>query len=194
MISKVELYTLGIISHKPMHGYELSNFFDDLGVEVINKMKKSSIYKVLRRLEKADYLTGKYEIESEGHPKKIFSVTKSGKDYFRKQIRTLLLENCPSGREFWMGIKFSHKNFTREEFISILQNKKEKVEKHAKRMLKKKEQAEKRGIIQKFPFYFQPLGRMGKQIHDIQKETIDKLIELARKSENSDTFIKEGKI
>lgn len=190
MISKLELYALGIISHKPTHGYELIKFFENIGLETIADIKKASIYKVLKRLEEEGYLTGKYELDSEGPPKKVYSITEEGHEYFRDQIRTFFFEYCPEAREFWLVIRFIENNLTREEFISLLQKKKEQINKHQQMMQKNMNKALKDGIINSFPFYFKPLNKMGKQIFVLQKKTIDVLIKLAHKPENASTFLK----
>jgi len=192
MISKLELYALGIINHKPTHGYDLIRFFENIGLETLADIKKASIYKVLKRLEEEDYLTGKYELDSEGPPKKVYSITTAGREYFRKQIRTFFFEYCPESKEFWLVIRFIENNITKSEFISLMKKKKEQIKKHEEMMKEKKQNAIENGIFKNLPFYFKPLNKMGKQIFAIQIKTIENLIKLANKPENASTFLEEN--
>lgn len=191
MISKLELYVLGTINHKPSHGYELTKFFENIGLETITHISKPSIYNVLKRLEESGYLEGRYELDSDGPPKKVYSITQEGQQYFREQIRTFFFEYCPEAKEFWLVIRFIENNLTKNEFITLLKKKKKQIINHSEMMKEKKAKAIEDGIFNRLPFYLKPLSKMGKQIFELQKNTIDTLIKLANRPENSSTFIKE---
>lgn len=194
MVSTLELYVLGLISHKPMHGYKLAKFFMNIGIEAFFNIKKPSIYKTLSRLEDENYIEGEYKIEESKPPKKVYSITKQGEEYLREKLREFLFDSSTSIIEFWQALRFADNKLTKKEFINLLKTRKKQLEEHEENMKCKKEIAVEKGIIQKLPFYFEPLTEMGKKIHCIQKETIDKLIKLAKKPENSDIFIKEDEV
>lgn len=72
----LELCVLLLISKKDQYGYELAQ-------NISNKIKvaEGTLYPLLRRLTKEDYLTTYLEESTEGPPRKYYSLTKKGKLY-----------------------------------------------------------------------------------------------------------------
>jgi len=73
----LELIVLTLLNTKPMHGYE-----------IICKLRKtfgvyfgpSTIYPLLNKLEKSEYVTSVWNVDI-GRPKKIYTLTPKGKDF-----------------------------------------------------------------------------------------------------------------
>jgi DNA-binding PadR family transcriptional regulator len=76
---------LGLLSKKPMHGYELKAEFDKT-VGKLWSLNIGQVYATLNRLEKEGYITGKH-IEQETRPnKRIFSITEEGRKEFLRWL------------------------------------------------------------------------------------------------------------
>lgn len=75
----LELCILSLINHKDLYGYELISTLDKWPIIAT---KESTIYPLLRRLLKDEYLTSYWEETQEGlPPRKYYKITSKGKEY-----------------------------------------------------------------------------------------------------------------
>ena len=80
----LEFCILLMIDEKPCYGYELMAKLDKW--EIL-KTKESTIYPLLRRLLKEEFLTSSWQETSEGlPPRKYYSITQKGKDYLHMML------------------------------------------------------------------------------------------------------------
>ncbi len=80
----LEFRILLMIDEKPCYGYELMAKLDKW--EIL-KTKESTIYPLLRRLLKEEFLTSSWQETSEGlPPRKYYSITQKGKDYLHMML------------------------------------------------------------------------------------------------------------
>jgi DNA-binding PadR family transcriptional regulator len=71
---------LGLLTKRPMHGYELKNVFEET-VGTLWELNVGQIYNTLRLLERDDYveLTG-YEQKGRGPARKVYTITEAGRE------------------------------------------------------------------------------------------------------------------
>lgn len=78
----IECLILSVVSHEDSYGYEISQ-----SVKLVAKIKESTLYPILRRLEQGGYLTT-YNREFNGRNRKYYSITEQGKvqlQYLKKE-------------------------------------------------------------------------------------------------------------
>lgn len=100
----LELCVLLLISKKDQYGYELAQNISDK-IEVA----EGTLYPLLRRLTKEEYLTTYLAESTEGPPRKYYSLTEKGRDYmnmlieewqqFSLAVNQFVEEGKSSGRE-----------------------------------------------------------------------------------------------
>ncbi|MGL6197454.1 MAG: PadR family transcriptional regulator [Lachnospiraceae bacterium] len=77
----LEFCILLMISKKACYGYEIINELDNWSILAA---KESTIYPLLRRLLKEEYLTSYWQDTSEGlPPRKYYTITDKGKEYLK---------------------------------------------------------------------------------------------------------------
>jgi len=98
---------IGLLSIKPMTGYDLKTFFDR-SINFFWSAELSQIYRELSKLEKQGYVSSKIE-QQEGRPdKKIYTITEDGERAFLEWLRDFPGNLSPSPRnEFLVRIFFS---------------------------------------------------------------------------------------
>lgn len=74
---------LKILSNKSTYGYQILVFLTEAGFSTV---KESTIYPLLVRLEKKEYITSYYEPSSIGPSRKYFRITQSGLQYLNDFI------------------------------------------------------------------------------------------------------------
>ena len=81
-MSPIDLTILGFLQKKPMSAYELTRHFEFKRVQEWVKIGSPTIYQNVKKLAAKNYLTGKTVKEGEMPEKVIYSITKSGREYF----------------------------------------------------------------------------------------------------------------
>lgn len=78
----MEYCILLLIKHRPCYGYEIMN---ELSTWPITTIKESTVYPLLRRLQKDGCLEAVWEQSSEGlPPRKYYSITDAGRGYLEE--------------------------------------------------------------------------------------------------------------
>jgi PadR family transcriptional regulator PadR len=78
----IECLILSVVSREDSYGYEISQ-----SVKLVAKIKESTLYPILRRLEQGRYLTT-YNREFNGRNRKYYSITEQGRvqlQYLKKE-------------------------------------------------------------------------------------------------------------
>ena len=70
----IEFLTLAIIDREDSYGYEISQT-----IKLAANIKESTLYPILKKLEKAGYMTT-YSQEYQGRKRKYYSITSEGKE------------------------------------------------------------------------------------------------------------------
>ena len=96
VVSKVEVVVLGLLSEEPQHGYGLLERFRSRGMDNWVEVGKASVYQALRRLEQQGLVIGKPEKGAVGPARRVFTISRSGRDRLREGLRERFLEPTPS--------------------------------------------------------------------------------------------------
>lgn len=191
-MNKSDLVVLGFLNRKPMYGYEIIQFTKMHALDVWAGVKMPSIYKALQRLETNKYITGKQVVEGNNPPRKVFTITKKGIQYFREILKYFLGSKSELNVDFWMAISFMAKGISKELFLQLLDQRIDKIIIHIKHHKEECDLPEEEK--KKIPFYIQILMEMGEEMHKAEKRNLIKLKNEILKPENEFVFLKEEEI
>ncbi len=105
-ISDLEASILGLIYEEPQHGYQLEKTIEGWGMRNWTTIGFSSIYYVLKKLEKKELVSSKLE-KVEGKPsRKVFTITPLGREVMKEKLIDLLSWNKKSISPFDLGIAY----------------------------------------------------------------------------------------
>lgn len=79
----IEISLLAILSHGEAYTSDLVNILTERGVLVI----EGTVYPILSRLKKQGYLEYRWEESTQGPPRKYFSLSKTGKEYYQAVLK-----------------------------------------------------------------------------------------------------------
>lgn len=102
--SRVDTFILKSLYEKDGYGYDILNYIDEKTQGHYN-MKQSSIYSVLKRLEKQGYINSYVGDESKGGPRRYYSLSDKGREYLVEEQKQwaytrTLLDNLVSDNPF----------------------------------------------------------------------------------------------
>ena len=78
-MTNAELAVLSLLSEKPRHGYDIEAQIEDRGMRDWTDIGFSSIYAILKKLEKKGWVEAEYaQSVGQGAPRKVYRITTSG--------------------------------------------------------------------------------------------------------------------
>jgi DNA-binding PadR family transcriptional regulator len=89
-ISNAESALLGLLSEEPMHPYKIEQEVKFRDMRFWTELSMSSIYKLLRKLEKDGLVERENRISPENRLQKLYSISKEGTECLKHKIATLL--------------------------------------------------------------------------------------------------------
>ena len=99
-----ETLLIGLLRDGPMHGYEMAKEIERRSRGYF-KLKHSTLYPILHKLEKRGLLRGSWQSPAEGRPRKHYSLTPAGAAYHEQNtsdwrelfaaVQTLIPEVVP---------------------------------------------------------------------------------------------------
>lgn len=105
-----ELALLGFLRQRPMHGYEIyQRLTDPAGLWVIWRMKQSQLYALLDRLEAEGYITATLKPQEARPPRKVFRLTKGGREIFLAWARSPVLHGRDIRLDFLAKFYFARR-------------------------------------------------------------------------------------
>jgi DNA-binding PadR family transcriptional regulator len=104
-MSLSRLAILGALMEKPMHGYELRKYFEHAH-GVFWMINYGSIYPALKKLEEEGHVKGRTEASGPVRGKIIYSITKKGRETFRKMLEDRLKKEAFIRDEFTLHLFF----------------------------------------------------------------------------------------
>jgi DNA-binding PadR family transcriptional regulator len=104
-MSLAKLAILGALMEKPMHGYELKQYFEH-APGVFWMINYGSIYPALKKLEEEGLVKGRAKASGTARPKIIYRITKSGEGTFRKTLKERLKKDAFVRDEFTLHLFF----------------------------------------------------------------------------------------
>ena len=87
-MKNAEMAILSLIAEAPRHGYEIEELIEARGMREWTDIGFSSIYYLLKKLEKGEFITSELQEASRGPARKVYSLTGSG----RAALRTAVVE------------------------------------------------------------------------------------------------------
>jgi DNA-binding PadR family transcriptional regulator len=192
-MSRLDLVVLGFLNRQSMHGYEIIGYFEKRGIEMWTRVKTPSVYKALQRLAKKGYITGEMKQEGNNPPRKVFTITSTGKEYFIETLRSFLWGKgqFQTPFDFWNAFRFIQKNITHAEFLRVLENRELKHEEIGKIMKEKHKQAVECGEMPEFPFYAKIMHNSMRKMKALELEIITEMKAAAMLPENQKDFKEE---
>ncbi|MBD2327001.1 PadR family transcriptional regulator [Alkalinema sp. FACHB-956] len=119
----LELATLGLLTHKPLHGYRLKQQLEQFMSGWIS-VNYGSIYPLLRRLER-DGLVQTLPAPKPPAPeprRKVYAITPKGQQYWREQILDHPYESWVNGRTRFMVKFFFFEQIAPIERVQLLEH------------------------------------------------------------------------
>ena len=90
-----ELLILALLAEEPRHGYEIERVIEERGLRQGIRVGFSSIYSILKQLEKAGFIEGQMELpDGKGPARKVYRLSPSGHQALREG--TLAALSAPS--------------------------------------------------------------------------------------------------
>lgn len=106
IISDLETAILGLLYDEPQYGYQLEKTIEGWGMRNWIQIGFSSIYYVLKKLEKKKLVTSKME-KVEGKPsRKVFTITDLGRKTMKKKLIEVLSWNKKIISPFDLGLAY----------------------------------------------------------------------------------------
>jgi DNA-binding PadR family transcriptional regulator len=106
--SKVEVVVLGLLAEEPLYGYDLLERFRTRSMGFWVEVGKASVYQVLKRLERAGSISGKAQGGTEGPDRRVFRITKLGRDRLRQGVVERLASARPYETDAGVALGFAH--------------------------------------------------------------------------------------
>ncbi len=118
-VSNIEAAILGLLYEQSLYGYKLEKIIEERGMRNWTEIGFSSIYYVLKRLEKKEFITSELESVKGKPSRKIYTTTKKGKLAMEEKVKTLLSENKKILSPLDIGIAYL-KTLKTEEVLECL--------------------------------------------------------------------------
>lgn len=119
ILTNLEVVLLGLISERPMYGYEIEKVIKEKGIRNWVNIGFSSIYAALKKLEGKNLIRSKIEFSDVKPAKKIYSITKEGKITLKREIKEILSTHRKAISDFDLGIA-NLPVLSKEEIIDCL--------------------------------------------------------------------------
>lgn len=107
-LSNAETALLGLLSEEPMYPYQIEQQVKYRDMRFWTDLSMSSIYKLIRKLEKEELVVRTDRISPENRLQKLYSISEKGKGVLREKLQTLLSVSEHMRWQFDLGIYNSH--------------------------------------------------------------------------------------
>ncbi len=117
-----ELVIMGLVAEQPRHGYEIEAVIEERGMRNWTEVGFSSIYYILKKLERAGWIEGHMELsEGQGPARKVYRLTPQGRDAWRSATIEALSTPVPYYSPFRIGLA-SLPGISTKEALAAVQN------------------------------------------------------------------------
>jgi DNA-binding PadR family transcriptional regulator len=103
-INEREAAVLGLLSEDPLYGYTIEKKIGERGMRRWTDIGFSSIYYVLKRLERRNLITSSCEQQEDKPARKIYTITEEGREIMQEKVRQLLSRSRRIASPFDLGI------------------------------------------------------------------------------------------
>lgn len=119
-MTNAELAILSLLAEQPRHGYQIEEVIHERGMRDWTDIGFSSIYYILKKLEKEGYITGQSAEAARGSGRIVFHITAQGYRVLVEQVRHVLTHPAPHPSPFLLGLS-NLPLLENEEVIAALQ-------------------------------------------------------------------------
>lgn len=91
-MSNAEAALLGLLAERPRHPYQIEKEVRDRDMRSWTDLSMSTIYKLLRKLERDGFVASKAELSEQNRARKTYEITEDGMDLLRERVRFALRE------------------------------------------------------------------------------------------------------
>jgi DNA-binding PadR family transcriptional regulator len=105
-ISDLEVAILGLLYEEPQYGYQLEKTIEGWGMRNWTQIGFSSIYYVLKKLEKKEMVESKLEKVNGKPSRNVFTITELGKRVMQEKLTELLSWNKKIINPFDLGLAY----------------------------------------------------------------------------------------
>jgi len=116
-ITKAEATLLGLLSEQPMYPYQIEQEVKYRDMRFWTELSMSSIYKLLRKLEKDNLVTRTNEVSSENRIHTLYTLSDKGKNQLQKKIESLLSE--PEHMRWQIDIGIYNRNLLSDKKVQV---------------------------------------------------------------------------
>lgn len=88
-LSQPTILTILAQSEKPLHGYVIVQLAADSPMFGGQKPDPTGVYRALKRMEEAGFVTSEWDTPSEGPARRMFTLTQKGRQHLRRWIDAL---------------------------------------------------------------------------------------------------------
>ena len=189
----IDLFVLGFIFEKPMYGYQISQKVEERRFHILRGIKKASIYKSLKKLEKNDLIVGKMISQENLPAKKVYSITEKGREEFKIRIKEKLLDVEEHPMFFWASLWIIEKAITKSTFRKILENRLKIAEKHKKQFKEKRNSVvlQNETKSKNLPFYGLRMFEMVENMILNEETTLKNILNDLEEGKGDEIFIDE---
>ncbi|HET91463.1 MAG TPA: PadR family transcriptional regulator [Chloroflexi bacterium] len=85
-MTNAELAILGLVAEQSRHGYEIEQVIEERGMREWTELGFSSIYYLLKKLEKKGWIAGEVEEGGRGPARKVYHTTPAGSEALRGAV------------------------------------------------------------------------------------------------------------
>ena len=104
----IEYALLGFMRQHPVHGYELhQQLSDPAGLGLVWRLKQSQLYALLGKLEEEGYVTATLKPQETRPTRRVFRLTKSGRDAYLDWVKSPVLHGREIRQEFLAKLYFA---------------------------------------------------------------------------------------
>ncbi|MFX1411912.1 MAG: PadR family transcriptional regulator [Promethearchaeota archaeon] len=115
ILSNKESALMGLLSERDMYAYEINQEIKQRSMREWTELSLSSIYKILRKLEKKELLTSKMVLSEKNLVQKVYSITEKGLTQLKTTLKFII--SNPEHLNWRMDIAISNLNLLTEQEI-----------------------------------------------------------------------------
>ena len=103
-MTNAELAVLGLVVEQPHHGYQIEQLIEQRGMRRWTEIGFSSIYFLLKKLERGGFIEGRLEKTERGPARKVYRATPSGLETFHAAMVGVLSVPQPNPYPLMLGL------------------------------------------------------------------------------------------
>lgn len=138
-MTNAELAILSLIAERPRHGYDIERVIDERGMREWTEISFSSIYYLLKKLEKDGMIEGQLQQpEGKGPARKVYSITQPGRQAQIEGALAALSTPQSGSAPFLLGLS-NYPAVSQEQALSALNSYAAQLDESLHRMLQRAE-------------------------------------------------------